>query len=155
LSKYSDMIDGPKTETKLDGPKNNFEDDIQKYGSSDPRLDKAVDHRYWEDLLWNAWQLDNTSSSLYYLLHGIRCGGGELTMTRGSFRLLPGDWTEEEWAKIRKENLDPVKERLVRVLKVTREGRVEPIEIPEEWINGKDVPEDVPPVKEEQGRLFG
>jgi len=162
ISKYSEMINSeesgqvsilPKPEDKgLD----HFEDDKQKYGSTDPRSDKAVDHKYWLDLLWNAWQLDTTLNSLYYLLHGIRCGGGELTLTKDSFRLLQGDWSSGEWAKIRQENLDPVKDRLIWILKLSRVGKVDEVEIPEEWLNGIADKEPAAEVTDtEQGRMFG
>lgn len=130
-----------------------FQDDQQKYGSTDPRSDKSVDHKYWLRLLWNAWHLDNSLSSLYYLLHGIRCGGGELTLTKGSFRLLRGDWSEKEWADIRQKNLDPVKDKLVKILRISRVGKVSKsvVEVPEEWI----AEATAPAAEVEQGRMFG
>ena len=143
--------------------KDHFQDDQQKYGSTDPRSDKSVDHKYWLDLLWNAWHLDKSLNSLYYTLHGIRCGGGELTLTKDSFRLLQGEWSAKDWEKVKQENLGPVKDKLVNILKRTRFGKVSDVEIPEEWLDGGMG--DKAPVaavagtgsmeQVEQGRIFG
>jgi hypothetical protein len=168
MSKYSSVFDSEPqenqdtniqfspTDTTISAL-DHFQEDQQKYGSTDPRSDKAVDHKYWLSLLWNAWHWDKSLNSLYYLLHGIRCGGGELTLTKDSFRLLRGDWSEKEWAGIRQKNLDPVKEKLVSLLKLTRVGKVSEVEIPKEWLNGGNG--DKEPTAEvvgmEQGGMFG
>ena len=162
MSKYSDMISGPEQSSRIlevqsNSSINHFEDDQQKYGSSDPRSDKAVDHKYWLDLLWNAWNMDKSLTSIYYLLHGIRCGGGELTLTKDSFRLLQGEWSTKDWDEIRRINLAPVKDKLVSLLKRTRVGKVSEVEIPEEWLDG-GMGEKEPAaeaVGTEQGRIFG
>ncbi len=126
-----------------------FEDDQKKYGSIDPRADKAVDHKYWENLLWNCWHLQK---DLYYLLHGVRCGGGELTLTRDSLRLLPGDWTDSEWEEIKQKRLNPSREKLIGILRLARAGKVSEQELPAGvFDNGIPVQEELT----EQGRLFG
>jgi hypothetical protein len=164
MSKYSSVFDSQEDQDTKIHPSstitnvpvlNHFEDDKQKYGSTDSRSDKAVDHKYWLDLLWNAWHLDTTLNSLYYLLHGIRCGGGELTLTKDSFRLLQGEWAEKDWEKVKKENLGPVKDKLISLMRGTRFGKVVEMsdaDIPEEWLNGGMVEKE--PAKE-QGRMFG
>lgn len=127
-----------------------FEDDQKKYGSIDPRSEKAVDHKYWEDLLWNCWHLQR---ELYYTLHGVRCGGVELTLTRDSFRLLPGEWTDSEWEEIKQKRLNPFKDKLIVILRLTRTGKVSEEELPAGiFDSGVRRTEEVPP---EQGRLFG
>jgi len=87
----------------------------------DPRKDLATDHRLWKDLLWNCWHLQ---IDLYYLLHGIRCGGAELTLTQNSYRLMPGEWSESEWEDIKRKHLDPIREKLINILKLTRFGKI-------------------------------
>lgn len=134
-----------------------FQDDQQKYGSSDPRSDKSVDHKYWLDLLWNAWHMDKSLTSIYYLLHGIRCGGGELTLTKDSFRLLQGEWSEKEWDRVKQENLAPVKEKLVSLLKWTRVGKVSDEQLPEglfDGVGGEGMPAVEVAVGVEQERMF-
>lgn len=126
-----------------------FEEDQKKYGSIDPRSDKAVDHKYWEDLLWNCWHLQR---ALYYVLHGVRCGGGELTLTRDSLRLLPGDWTDSEWEVIKQKRLNPFKDKLIGIMRLSRVGKVTEGEVPAGVFgNGVTAQGEVP----EQGRLFG
>ena len=97
-----------------------YEDDQQKYGSTDPRSDKTADTKTWLVLLHNAWNQDKSLNSLYYLLHGIRCGGAELMQTQNSFRLLPGEWTEKDWDAVKLENLGIVRDRLVSLLRFTK-----------------------------------
>jgi len=99
---------------------NHYEDDQQKYGSTDPRCDKQADTKTWLMVLRNAWIQDKSLNSLYYLLHGIRCGGAELISTQNSFRLLPGEWTEKEWDAVKLDNLGLVRDRLISLLYRTR-----------------------------------
>ncbi len=124
-----------------------FEEAKRTYGSIDPRKDIAVDHLYWEDILWNAWHF---TKPLYYILHGIRCGGGGLTLTKTSFRLLPGEWSGSEWDEVKQKYLDTMKDKLVWVLKLTRLGKVTEETLPERMF--EDRPKDIPL---EQGRMFG
>jgi len=99
---------------------------------ADPRSDKAADHEYWQDLLWNCWHLER---DLFYLLHGIRCGGGEITLTPNSLRLQQGEWTPLDWENI-KNRLGPFKEKLVDIFKLTRMGRVSEEKLPEGLFGG-------------------
>jgi len=157
LSKYSNMINSDSGQaSKVDSVQfsapesTDFEDDQKKYGSIDPRSDKAVDHKYWEYLLWNCWHLQK---GLYYLLHGVRCGGGELTLTKDSLRLLPGEWTDPEWEEIKAKKLNSFRDGLIGILRLTRMGKVSEDDLPAGVFgNGVPVPE-APPV--DQGRLFG
>jgi hypothetical protein len=95
---------------------------------TDPRKDKVEDHAYWERLLWNSW---NMNKSLFYLLHGIRCGGAEVIPTIKSFSLLPGEWNQSEWEEIKQIKLSPFKDKLIRIFKLTRFGQVTNEELPD------------------------
>lgn len=151
MSRYLNIINSDSVQTsKLNSiqftppaEKSDFEDDQKKYGSIDPRADKAVDHKYWEDLLWNCWHLQR---ELYYTIHGVRCGGGEITLTKDSYRLLQGEWSAAEWEEIKKKRLNPFKDKLIGILRLTRAGKVTEEELPA-GIFGDGV--------SEQGRLFG
>lgn len=88
---------------------------------TDPRRDKTDDHEYWEELLWNCWNLDK---SLFYLLHGIRCGGAEVILTQKSFSLMPGEWDGGEWEEIKRDKLSPYRDKLINIFKLTRFGKV-------------------------------
>lgn len=107
---------------------------------SDPRLDLVSDHRHWKVVLWNFWYEDK---ELYYLLHGLRCGGAELVETQRSYRLMPGEWPEAEWEGDIKSRLNPFKDKLLKVFKISRFG----------WI----VPNGLPPgiFEAEQTQIFG
>jgi hypothetical protein len=108
---------------------------------SDPRKELVSDHRYWEDVLYNAWHLEE--KNLYGLLHGLRCGGAELTLTKHGYRLMPGKWNESEWEEIKQNRLSHFRHELVFVFQLTRLGKVTDEEPPFE---------DKPAV---QGRMFG
>lgn len=153
MGKYSNMIEGPNPSSKMSQIQltqpDSFEVDQKIYGSIDPRADKVIDHRYWEDILWNAWQF---TKPFYQELHGIRCGGAELTLTRESFRLLPGEWSPAEWEEIKRQYLDPIKHDLIRLLRLTRFGKVTEATLPEGILDDKK--KDAKPVME-QGRMFG
>lgn len=158
MGRYAQMMDS-KSESpsslesiRFSAPEtDDFEDDQKKYGSTDPRADKAVDHKYWEDLLWNCWHVER---KLYYVLHGVRCGGGELTLTRDSFRLLPGEWETAEWNEIKSVRLDPHKDRLIGILRLSRVMRVTEEELPAGIFDSKDNSMLVPGAPAEQGVLF-
>lgn len=158
MGRYAQMMDS-KSESpsslesiRFSAPEtNDFEDDQKKYGSTDPRADKAVDHKYWEDLLWNCWHVERT---LYYVLHGIRCGGGELTLTRDSFRLLLGDWSTSEWEDIKRNRLDQHRETLIGMLRISRVMRVTEEELPAGIFDSKENRMPVPEAPAEQGALF-
>lgn len=104
----------------------------------DPRKDLVTDHRHWKQVLWNCWHLER---DLYYVLHGTRCGGAQLTETAASFRLLPGEWLESEWDEIKQKWLNPVRDKLIEIFMVSRWGRLmTDIEIPEKFIDNPKSP---------------
>jgi hypothetical protein len=94
----------------------------------DPRGDKKDDHTHWQELLWNCW---HSEKDLYYLLHGIRCGGAEVIRTQKGFRLMPGEWSESEWEEIRQSKLNPFRDKLVSIFKLTRIGKVSTEKLPD------------------------
>ncbi|KLU66322.1 hypothetical protein DEAC_c17210 [Desulfosporosinus acididurans] len=98
----------------------------------DPRPDLVRDHRLWEIVLYNCWHLKE--NDLYFLLHGIRCGGAEITKTQTSYTLMPGEWSDTEWDEIKRNNLSPLKIDLMLVFKLTRVGKVTDEKPPEEFL---------------------
>lgn len=94
---------------------------------SDPRIDLVTDHRHWEEVLYNCWYEER---NLYFLLHGLRCGGAELVLTQKSYRLMPGEWNESEWDGDVKSRLNPFRDKLVEVFKLTRIGRITDEKLP-------------------------
>ena len=98
---------------------------------SDPRVDLISDHRHWRDVLWNCWHEER---DLYYLLHGLRCGGAELVETLKSYRLMSGEWNESEWDGDIKNRLNPFKDKLIWVFKISRLGIV--ADVSEQEIKG-------------------
>jgi len=136
-------------EVLLKKPKDHFGEDQKIYGSIDPRSDKVIDHKYWEDILWNAWHF---VKPFYHDLHGIRCGGAELTLTKDSFRLLPGEWTTKEWDEIKLQYLAPIKDDLVRLLRLTRFGKVTEETLPEGVFDEK---KEATKPEGKQKRMFG
>lgn len=98
----------------------------------DPRSDKADDHGYWEELLWNSWVSDR---DLHFLLHGMRCGGAEVMKTQKSFSLLPGEWGATEWEEIKRDKLSPFRDKLIHVFKLTRFGRVTNEKLPDGFLD--------------------
>ena len=92
---------------------------------SDPRPELVTDRKSWQEILLYCWHMDK---DLYYLLHGIRCGGAGVTVTKWSFRLVQGEWSESEWEDI-KTRLNPFRDKLVKVFKVTR------VQLPLEFLN--------------------
>lgn len=100
---------------------------------SDPRPDITADHKHWEDLLYNCWHLEQP---LYYLLHGIRCGGAQVTTTQESFMLLPGEWNEDKWEDIKQNRLNPFREKLIDIFRLTRIGKFAfDLNMPEQFSN--------------------
>ena len=78
-----------------------------------------------------------------------------MTLTQDSFRLLPGDWSAKDWDEVKRENLGPIKDRLISILRITRVGKVlEKVledELPVGWFDegmGEKAPEA------EQERMF-
>jgi hypothetical protein len=112
----------------------------------DPRSDITSDHHHWELILHNAKALFNTPkpvndagpSTLFAILHGLRCAGAKIEETKQAYKLLPGE--EEfvdpaEWEATKRRWLDPVKDDLVSLFKQCKIGRVVDVD--------KDLPEDV------------
>jgi hypothetical protein len=92
---------------------------------TDPRPDLNRDHQHWVKILTNAKEINGGETSLYKILHGIRCGGGQIEETIQAYKLLPGneDWVKPgEWEKIRRTWLDPVKDALVQLFKTSKVG---------------------------------
>ena len=101
----------------------------------DPRGDKKDDHKYWQELFWNCWHMDKT---LYYLLHGIRCGGAEVAPTKKSFMLIPGEWDEVEWTEIKRDKLSPFRDKLIHIFKMTRFGKVSTEKFTEGYLDSEE-----------------
>ncbi|MHB8124668.1 MAG: hypothetical protein ACYDEJ_03325 [Desulfitobacteriaceae bacterium] len=93
-----------------------------------PRVDLVSDMKYWKEVMWNCWHLEK---DLYYLLHGLRSGGAELVRTQGSYRLMPGEWSETEWEDIKQNQLSPFRKRLIEIFKLTGFGQVSNEELSE------------------------
>jgi len=94
----------------------------------DPRKDLVTDHRHWEEVFYNSWHIDK---EIYYLLHGIRCGGAELILSMRGYRLLPGEWNGGEWSNDIKDRLNPFKDKLINIFKLTRFGKVSEETLPD------------------------
>lgn len=109
----------------------------------DPRPDITDDHHLWKLILHNAKELydiakpinDAGSTSVYKLLYGIRVEGAKLMETKQAFKLLPGDEElsdPDEWEWVKRRWLDPIKDDLVSLFKLSKIGRVVDEELPEE-----------------------
>ena len=110
----------------------------------DPRPDHTQDHHYWELILTNAKALFDSNpqpvnnagkTTLFKILHGLRCGGARLEETKQAYKLHPGDEEfadPEEWAQIKQRWLEPVKDDLVRLFRLCKIGQVVDEELPEE-----------------------
>lgn len=106
----------------------------------DPRPDLTQDHRHWVRILTNAQAFYDTHStinggqtSLYKIIHGIRCGGAILEETRHGYKLHPGneEWVlPEEWEKVKRRWLDPVKDDLLKLFKLSKLGQVTNEDLP-------------------------
>ncbi|WP_052298589.1 hypothetical protein [Syntrophobotulus glycolicus] len=96
----------------------------------DPRADLRTDSQYWQRLLLNCWHMEK---DLYYILHGVRCGGGELILTSNSLMLRPGEWSEKKWDEIKQEELVPYREKLIEVLRVSRVMSITDEMVPAGW----------------------
>lgn len=99
----------------------------------DPRSDLKDDHLHWVRVLTNARE---TNRPLYGILHGIRCGGGGLQLTKTGYKLLPGGWLSPEWADIKARYLVSVTDDLLALFKLTCLGTVLTGEY--EWSDLKD-----------------
>ena len=106
----------------------------------DPRSDLALDHRHWVRILTNAQAMydedkiiNNSKTSLFKILHGLRCGGAKLEETKQSFKLHPGteDWVVAgQWDKVRHQWLAPVKVDLAKLFELSKFGEVTNNELP-------------------------
>ncbi|MDN5324056.1 MAG: hypothetical protein PWQ67_2510 [Clostridia bacterium] len=94
----------------------------------DPREDLRKDSKLWVRLLYNAYHFNK---EVYGVLHGLRCGGAQITLTPESFKLLPGEWTVQEWEENKSKYLDPIKKELIKIFKISRIGKIVNEEIPE------------------------
>jgi hypothetical protein len=101
---------------------------------SDPRKDLITDHRHWKDILWNCW---HSERELYYLLHGIRCGGAEIILSQRGYRLISGEWSEAEWEDIKQNRLNQFKDKLIEVFKLSRFGLVSNEKLPDGTFESK------------------
>lgn len=102
----------------------------------DPRPDLVADHRHWARVLYNTWYIEQ---DVYFLLHGLRSGGAELILSQKGYRLMPGEWSIEEWEGDIKNQLNPFKDKLVNIFRQTRIGKVTDIIPPEEWAKEREL----------------
>jgi hypothetical protein len=118
----------------------------------DPRPDKTIDHVYWKRVLAMCQEL---TPDILSDLHGLRCGGAELIRTKGSFKLLTGDWDEQDWEAIKEHQLTPVKARLAWLFRCCRNARLSGEGLPEDVAAELNRPAHVPGVQAliEQGSL--
>lgn len=93
-----------------------------------PRGDLVSDRKHWQEVLWNCWNLDK---DLYGLLHGIRCGGAELVLTKSSYRIMPSEWSESEWEDIKVNKLMKYRDKLSEAFKLARFGTVTSEKLPD------------------------
>jgi hypothetical protein len=138
---------------------------IPSLQSLDPRPDHTQDNHHWELILTNAKALfDNNpqpvnrfgKTTLFKILHGLRCGGARLEETKQAYKLHPGDEEfadPEEWEQTKRDWLNPVKDDLVRLFKLCKIGRATEEELPEEV--AKAFKNEKQPLEEEQQKLFG
>lgn len=96
----------------------------------DPREDLFQDHNYWERLLRNSWNMDKI---LHHVLHGCRCGGAELALTKSSMKLVQGEWAAEQWEVIKLRDLGPYRDKLVELLRISRVMKLSDEKPPEGW----------------------
>ncbi len=111
---------------------NNTQKDPLPKNNTDPRPDIVQDHRLWLKILVNAKELFN-ESNLFEVLHGIRCGGGMLEETKRAFKLHPGneEWADpHEWTRVKQKWLDPVKDDLLNLFRLSKIGQVTDQELP-------------------------
>jgi hypothetical protein len=114
----------------------------------DPRPDLASDHKHWEHILANAKSMYNEDkpvndagkTSLFKIMHGLRCGGARLEETLQAYKLHPGEEefvNPQEWVKTKQRWLDPVKDDLVALFKLCKIGQVVNEELPSGLFEGK------------------
>jgi len=130
MGRYTNIltIDEPsQTTIQTTTLQQNFEE-LKLRHMLDPREDLRKDSRLWIRVLYNAYHFNQ---EVYGVLHGLRCGGAQLVLTPESFKLLPGEWTVQEWEENKRIYLDPIKEELVKIFRISRMGKVVSEELPE------------------------
>lgn len=123
MGRYTNIltIDEPsQTTIQTTTLQQNFEE-LKLRHMLDPREDLRKDSRLWIRVLYNAYHFNQ---EVYGVLHGLRCGGAQLVLTPESFKLLPGEWTVQEWEENKRIYLDPIKEELVKIFRISRMGKV-------------------------------
>lgn len=88
---------------------------------ADPRPDLR-DTRLWNRVLTNCHKLRPV---LCWMLYTLRCGGAQLKETDSSYRLLPGEWTEDAWDEAKQYLLTPKKDDIMYVFQISRLGQVQ------------------------------
>jgi len=84
----------------------------------DPRKDLKSDSEYWQAVLKEAEKQDK---KVYSNLHGLRCVGCKLKLSKGKLKLIPGEaigrhWqSKAEWKQARQEYLIPYKDTIKAV----------------------------------------
>lgn len=99
----------------------------------DPRPDLREDHHHWTKILINAQAMfdehkliNGNPTSLFKILHGLRCAGVRMEETKQLYKLHPGNEeynTSEAWEEEKRRWLDPVKEDLVALFKSSKIGQ--------------------------------
>lgn len=101
-------------------PNATYQKNLKIYGNADPRTDKTRDHPYWETLL-NICGTVRPFYDIYWNLHGFRCGGAEIVLTKTSLKIVGGDWAGDLWAEKKQKYLEPDREKIVEALKMARD----------------------------------
>lgn len=132
--------------------------------SIDPRADLAADHSLWTKILTNAeeifdehkYEFSGNKTSLFKILHGLRCGGARIEETKHAFKLHPGDEDfilADEWDKIRQKWLQPVRDDLLKLFSLSKLGKVIEQELPPGMFEND--PDNATKLQFPQQRLFG
>jgi hypothetical protein len=109
----------------------------------DPRADLTADHPLWLRILTNAQHLagdlkiiverEQATTSLYHILHGLRCGGARIEETLHGYKLHPGNEdfaAPETWEATKRRWLDPVRADIGKLFKMSKLGEVVEEELP-------------------------
>lgn len=138
----------------------NIQDKPHEEKSIDPRPDITSDHLLWVKVLTNAKEMfdehkeiNGGQTSLFKILHGIRCGGGQLEETQQAYKLHHGneEWPDDaSWQVVRVRWLTPVKDDLIELFRLCKIGQIVNEELPE----GIFTTENEKKVEFAQERLF-
>lgn len=135
MGRYDKFTDNQEVKTEKVDQKtviNNQEiiTDISVDPKTDPHdpVPAGPNHDLWLHILTNAYNFDpegDANKILYPRLKPIRTAGGDITKLNAWpwFKLLPGTIPPAEWAVIRKDWLDPVKDRLLKMLEASQLGK--------------------------------